>query len=105
MGFTVAFHHIGRVERNSGLKYVRGEIHVVKGIDPDFWSFFEALGILKEFKYAGDVKLWLKGSKQKLLNNLRLLSDDKGALALAKYAEIGMERLIYMFSTFLVSSK
>ena len=87
MGFAVAFHHMGRFERNRGLKYVGGEIHVVKGIDPDFWSFFEALGIVKDFKYAGDVKLWWKGSKEKLLNNLRLLSDDKEALALAKYAE------------------
>jgi len=87
MGFAVAFHHMGRFERNRGLKYVGGEIHVVSGIDPDFWSFFEALGIVKEFKYAGDVRLWWKGSKETLLNNLRLLSDDKEALALAKYAE------------------
>jgi len=87
MGFAVAFHHMGRFERNRGLKYVGGEIHVVSGIDPDFWSFFEALGIVKEFKYAGDVRLWWKGLKETLLNNLRLLSDDKEALALAKYAE------------------
>jgi len=63
MGFAVVFHHMGRFERNMRLKYVRGEIHVVKGIDPDFCSFFEALGILKEFKYVGDVKLWWKGPK------------------------------------------
>jgi len=87
MGFAVAFHHMGRFERNKGLKYVGGEIHVVKGIDPDFWSYFEALGILKEFKYAGDVKLWWKGSKEKLLNNLRTLNDDKDAMALAFFAE------------------
>ena len=36
MGFAVAFHHMGRFERNRGLKYVGGEIHVVSGIDPDF---------------------------------------------------------------------
>ena len=70
MWFVVAFHHMGRFERNKGLKYVGGEIHVVKGIDPDFCSYFETLGIVKEFKYEGDVKLWWKGSKQKLLNNL-----------------------------------
>ena len=78
---------LGRFERNKGLKYVRGEIHVVKGIDPDFWSFLEILGIPKEFKYAIDVKLWWKGLKQNLLSNIKLLSDDKEALALAKYAE------------------
>jgi len=37
MGFAVAFHHMVRFERNRGLKYVGGEIHVVKGINPDFW--------------------------------------------------------------------
>jgi len=87
MGFAVAFYHMGRFERNRGLKYIDGEIHVVKGIDPDFWSYFEALVIVKEFKYAREVKLWWKGSKQKLLNNLWLLNDDHEALALAKYAE------------------
>ena len=87
MGFAVAFHHMGRFERNKGLKYVGGEIHVVKGIDPDFWSYFEALGIVKEFKYGDDVKLWWKGSKEKLLNNLQMLNDDKEAMALANFAE------------------
>jgi len=64
------------------------------------------ISILKEFKYAGDVRLWWKGSKETLLNNLRLLSDNKEALALAKYVEDRNEEVdIYMFSTFLVSSK
>ncbi|QCD84286.1 hypothetical protein DEO72_LG2g4638 [Vigna unguiculata] len=75
-----------RFKHNRGLKYVGGEIHVVKGINPDFWSFFEALGILKEFKYGGDVKLFWEGSKESLLSNLRLLSDYKEAIALANFA-------------------
>jgi len=87
MRFAVAFHHMGRFERIRGLKYVGGEIYVLSGIDPDFLSFFEALGILNEFKYARDVRLWWKGSKETLLNNLRLLSDDMEALTFAKYAE------------------
>ena len=41
MGFVVAFHHMGRFKRNKGLKYVWGEIHVVKGIDPNFWSYLK----------------------------------------------------------------
>jgi len=85
MGFVVTFHHMGRFERNRGLKYVKGEIHVVKGIDPYFLSYFETLGVVKEFKYDGDVKLWWKGSKQKLLNNMRLLNDDKEALVLTNF--------------------
>ncbi|QCE11831.1 Trimeric LpxA-like [Vigna unguiculata] len=50
---------MGRFERNKGFKYVGG----------------------------GDVKLWWKGSKEKLLNNLRMLDDDKEAMALANFAE------------------
>jgi len=89
---------MGRFERNRGLKYIGGEIHVVKRINPDFWSFFEALGIVEEFKDVGDVKLWWKGSKHKLLNNLRLLSVDKEALALSKYVE-DRNKEVYIYST------
>jgi len=62
MRFNVTFHHMGRFKKIRGLKYIGGEIHVVKGIDLDFWSFFGALGTVKEFKY-GDVKLWWRDLK------------------------------------------
>jgi len=48
---------------------------------------------VKEFKYGGDVKLWWKGSKQSLLNNLRLLSDDKEAIELTKFVEESKEKV------------
>lgn len=48
----------------------------------------EALGRVKEFKYDGNVKLWCKVSKQTLLNNMRILSNDREALYLAKYAKV-----------------
>ncbi|KAG2380905.1 uncharacterized protein HKW66_Vig0202780 [Vigna angularis] len=65
----------------------------MKGVDPDHWSYFEAVGIVKKFKYDADFKLWWKGSKQKLMNNLRILSDDKEALYLANYAEENKEEV------------
>jgi len=40
MGFVVAFHHMGRFKRNKGLKYIGGEIHVVKRFDPYFFVLF-----------------------------------------------------------------
>ncbi|WVZ11944.1 hypothetical protein V8G54_016474 [Vigna mungo] len=85
MVFEVCLHHMGRFDR--GLRYVDGEVHVVVGLDPDRWSYFEAVGIVKEFKYDGDFKLWWKGSREIMMNNLRLLSDDKEAMNLSKYAE------------------
>ncbi|QCD87666.1 hypothetical protein DEO72_LG3g2205 [Vigna unguiculata] len=84
---------MGRFEKNRGVKYVGGEIHVVKCIDPDRWSYFEALGIVKEFKYGGEVRLWWKGSSESLYNNLRLLNDDREALNLAKYADDNEEEV------------
>jgi len=84
---------MGRFEKKRGVKYVGGEIHVVKCIDPDRWSYFEALGIVKEFKYGGEVRLWWKGSSESLYNSLRLLSDDREALNLAKYADDNEEEV------------
>ncbi|WVZ24109.1 hypothetical protein V8G54_002653 [Vigna mungo] len=85
MVFEVRLHHMGRFDR--GLQYVGGEVHVVVGLDPDRWSYFEAVDIVKEFKYDGDFKLWWKGSREIMMNNLRLLSDDREAMNLSKYAE------------------
>ncbi|XP_052725442.1 uncharacterized protein LOC108334779 [Vigna angularis] len=87
MVFDFSLHHMGKFVKNKGIEYVGGEIHVIKGIDPDRWSYFEAVGYVKEFKYDAEFKLWWKGAKQKAMNNLRLLSDDREALFLANYAE------------------
>ncbi|KAG2403230.1 uncharacterized protein HKW66_Vig0185160 [Vigna angularis] len=73
--------------KNKGLEYVEGEIHVIKGIDPNRWSYFEAMGFVREFKYDAEFKLWWNESKQKAMNNLRILSDDSEAMLLANYAK------------------
>jgi len=93
MGFDLVLYHMRRFEKKRGVKYVGGEIHVVKCIDPDRWSYFKALGIVKEFKYGGEVRLWWKGSSESLYNNLRLLNDDREALNLAKYADDNEEEV------------
>ncbi|WVZ07385.1 hypothetical protein V8G54_020731 [Vigna mungo] len=88
MVFEIRLHHMSRFVNDKGLRYVGGEEHVIIGVDPDRWSYFEALGIIKEeFKYAADFKLWWKGSGEIMMNNVRLLSDDNDAMDLAKYAE------------------
>ncbi|WVY93030.1 hypothetical protein V8G54_032118 [Vigna mungo] len=88
MVFEILLHHMGRFVNDKGLRYVGGEEHVIVGVDPDRWSYFEALGIIKEqFKYGADFKLWWKGSREIKMNNVRLLSDDRDAMNLAKYAE------------------
>ncbi|WVZ03118.1 hypothetical protein V8G54_023924 [Vigna mungo] len=87
MVFEIRLHHMGRFVNDKGLRYVGGEVHVIVGVDPDRWSYFGAVGIIKEFKYDADFKLWWKGSREILMNNVRLLSNDREAMNLAKYAE------------------
>ncbi|KOM48788.1 hypothetical protein LR48_Vigan07g249200 [Vigna angularis] len=93
MVFEVCLHHMGKFVSNKGLQYLGGEVHMMKGLDPDRWSYFEAVGIVKEFKYDADFKLWWKGSKERLMNNLRLLSDDREALNSANYVEENKEEV------------
>ena len=81
---------MGKFERFRGrmLRYEGGEEHVVCGLDPDMWSYFKALGILKkDFKYDGELYMWWKPKKGRMDRDLRPLCDDRHALELAEYAE------------------
>lgn len=61
MTFSIKIHHRGCFERDPTLQYQGGEVHVMHNIDIDRWSYFEALGILKdEFGYSKYPKLWWK---------------------------------------------
>ncbi|XP_014506454.1 uncharacterized protein LOC106766222 [Vigna radiata var. radiata] len=93
MVFDVCLYHMGKLMKNKGLEYVGGEIHVIRGIDPDMWSYFEAMEFVREFKYDGEFKLWWKGSKEKAMNNLRPLTDDREAILLSNYAEANKEEV------------
>lgn len=50
-------------------------------------SYFEAVNIIREFRYAGELKLWWKPSKGSMDKDLKLLILDKDAMKLANYAE------------------
>ena len=54
--FEVVFHHGGRFERNGSLQYV--EDLSILACDPNTWSYFEILGILKEMGYAIVKEMW-----------------------------------------------
>jgi len=91
---------MGKFERFRGrmLRYEGGEEHVVRGLDPDMWSYFEALGILKkDFKYDGELYMWWKPKKGRRDKDLRPLCEDMNALELAKYdkeVEIYVDHLV-----------
>jgi len=86
------------------LRYEGGEEHVVRGLDPDMWSYFEALGILKkDFKYDGELYMWWKLKKGIMDRYLRPLCEDRHALELAEYAENRNEE-VEIYVDHLVSS-
>jgi len=57
------------------------------------WSYFEVVGIIRDFKYVGDFKLWWKPSKGSLDTNLRVFSVDRDAMELANYDEENREAI------------
>ena len=48
--FEVVFHHGGRFVNDGSLKYV-GESNILS-CDPDRWSYFEIMSILREMGYV-----------------------------------------------------
>lgn len=86
MAFTVVVHHMGCLESEPKLHYKGGEVHVFKNLDVDTWSYFEAVGLLKELGYRDSVRLWWKPSSWPFEAGLKLLGLDKDALELSDYA-------------------
>nr|ABN09798.1 hypothetical protein MtrDRAFT_AC167711g43v2 [Medicago truncatula] len=98
-GFTAVFFTKGFFVRNPKLQYFGGEVRVFKGLDPERWSLFRALGHAKELdkrvESNGDegVKLWWKPSNIPLDECLKKLSLDVHALELAKFAVENLEEV------------
>lgn len=86
MAFSVAFHHMGKFVHEPTLHYVGGEVYVVHGQDIDRWSYFEALGLLKDFGYVENVKMWWKPEGTSFAGNLKPLVVDSDALELGNHA-------------------
>ncbi|KAK7244892.1 hypothetical protein RIF29_39721 [Crotalaria pallida] len=60
--------------------------------DPDRWSYFELLDIAKQMNYPEIESMWYKGWK----NQLKPLTDDKGACQIAKIAKAKGAAHLYM---------
>ncbi|KAJ1375419.1 hypothetical protein SESBI_51032 [Sesbania bispinosa] len=86
MIFSVAFHHKGKFVNGKKWQYRGGEIHVEHEIDTDRWSYFEAVGLVKDLGYKGLIKLWWKGKKESMKKSLKKLVEDNDAFELAAFA-------------------
>jgi len=85
MSFKLKLHHDGFFQRDPVMQYVGTSNFVsVIDIDVDKWSFFKAIGILKEDFGYGDqpMRLWSKGGDGKY----KEMTMDSHALELSNYA-------------------
>lgn len=55
-GFRCLFASGEVLKQQQTIQYFGG--YLMKGIDLDRHSYFKAVGIVKDFKYDGDLKLW-----------------------------------------------
>jgi len=86
--FDVVFHHGGKFVNERKLIYAYGESTTLS-CDPDRWSYFEVLSILKEMGYVGGNDLWYcVGGGSVLEDRLELLNDDRGAMHMVTIARI-----------------
>lgn len=44
----MSFHHMNKFVHEPILHYQRGEILIIRNLDKDRWSYFEAMGIFEE---------------------------------------------------------
>ena len=86
MVFCVVVYHGGILVTDPIVEYRGGTNGIINGQDPDKWSYFEAVGILREdFGYAGVVKLWWKGILDG--DEFKELTNDAQATDMVAYAE------------------
>jgi len=65
--------------------------------DPNRWSYFEILGILKEMGYANVKEMWYAvGGGSVLEGRLELLSDDRGACHMVNIATLNGQVHLYV---------
>ncbi|XP_017416428.2 uncharacterized protein LOC108327209 [Vigna angularis] len=89
------FHHGGKFINDSTLKY-EGETTTLS-FDPDMWSFFVVVSVVKSLRYENFKDLWYcLGGGLVLENRLEQLIDDRGAMHMANLARLNGEVHLYV---------
>jgi len=85
--FEVVVHHGGYFERNEVRWSYSNGLTSTLACDPDRWSYFEIMGILREMGYVNIKDLWYNVSRSEVLeNNLKNLTDDMSAMQMVRFA-------------------
>ncbi|KOM51931.1 hypothetical protein LR48_Vigan09g059000 [Vigna angularis] len=89
------FHHGGKFINDSTIKY-EGETTTLS-FDPDMWSFFVVVSVVKSLGYENFKDLWYcLGGGLVLENRLEQLIDDRGAMHMANLARLNGEVNLYV---------
>ncbi|WVZ25593.1 hypothetical protein V8G54_004137 [Vigna mungo] len=98
--FDVVFHHGGKFMKNGSLKY-EGE-STTFSFDPDVWSYFIIVDVVKRLGYEGFKELWYYvGGGSVLENRLELLTNDTGAMHMINLPRLNGQ--VHLFVVHLVS--
>ncbi|XP_022640476.1 uncharacterized protein LOC111242260 [Vigna radiata var. radiata] len=98
--FEVVIHHSGKFIKEGKLTY-EGE-SITYSFDPDMWSYFIVVSVVKGLGYDGFKELWYcVGGGSVLKNMLEPLLDDKGAMHMITLARLNGE--VHFFVEHIVS--
>ncbi|KAJ1378987.1 hypothetical protein SESBI_47305, partial [Sesbania bispinosa] len=76
----------GAFVKGRTVRYGGGEVHAIHNIDIDSWSYFEALGVVKDLGYREKVSLWWNMAKGRRNRTFRSITWDSHALEMGNYA-------------------
>ncbi|KOM42397.1 hypothetical protein LR48_Vigan05g000100 [Vigna angularis] len=92
----VVFHHGGKLVNDGKLKYEGGETSRFM-FDPDVWSYFVIVSVVKSLGYDGLKDMWYSvGGASILDDKLERLCDDTGAMHMVNLARLNGEVHVFL---------
>ncbi|KAJ1377592.1 hypothetical protein SESBI_48735, partial [Sesbania bispinosa] len=77
------------------MHYEEGEVHAFHNLDLDTWSYFEALGLLKDLGYNTPVKLLWESKGLRGWTQWKEVKDDEDAIEVSVEATVVTKQLTY----------
>lgn len=86
MSFSLIIHHGGHFEVGENTGYNGGDLAVANINDVDRWSFFEAVGLVRDLGYKEDFLLWWNSDSAEYEGGYKSLKVDNDAVKCAEFA-------------------
>jgi len=86
--FEVVFHHGGKLLSDGKLWYEYGESTTLS-FNPNIWSYYVVLSVIKGLEYVGENKLWFFVEVVPILDDrLQFLCDDNGVMHMVNVVKL-----------------